>query len=508
MSDKPSNILIFMTDQQHAGTVCPSHRLKAKTPNIDRFREQSVSFTQAYCPSPHCCPSRASFFTSLFPSEHGVWNNVNVTNALSRGLFPSVRPWSVDLREAGYDLGFVGKWHVSNHQSPAEYGWNIARLPGAKIMAKGDDSETQYQRARDRELKRLMNTGVANPGPERAPGQIHRPGYESYTHYGVRENPFRDSEVVDLGASELQRLADGNDPWCLYVGTLGPHDPYTPPARFLAMYDDDELPPLPPSFHDPMDDKPALYRRTRDRFSQLTEDEHRQAIRHYLAFCSYEDALFGQMLDTLDQTGQADQTMVVFLSDHGDYVGEHGLWCKGLPAFDSAYHVPAIVRMPKKESQSQSSRESPPQSRPRSIDIDAPVSLLDFGPTFLELAGVKTTKPMSGQSLMSWLNGQKPDAWRDSLFFQTNGNETYGIQRSVMTSKWKLVFNAFDYDELYNRRDDPDQLYNLAKNPAYHEIVRELYALLWQHMIRHGDDYINTYIMTALAEYGPVIQDK
>ena len=99
MNPRP-NILIFMTDQQAGSTLLPG-RMKARTPVLDAFREDAVTFSRAYCPSPHCCPSRATFFTGLYPSQHGVWNNVNAANALSRDWKPHIRPWSLDLREAG-----------------------------------------------------------------------------------------------------------------------------------------------------------------------------------------------------------------------------------------------------------------------------------------------------------------------------------------------------------------------------------------------------------------------
>src|SRR5512141_2604637 len=107
--DRP-NILIFMTDHQRADTVLPEH--PALTPVLDRFGRDAVTFTNAFCPSPHCCPSRATFFTGLYPSRHGVWNNVLNEQAINSGLRDGVRLWSEDLAAAGYDLHFCGKWHV------------------------------------------------------------------------------------------------------------------------------------------------------------------------------------------------------------------------------------------------------------------------------------------------------------------------------------------------------------------------------------------------------------
>ncbi len=478
------NILIFMTDQQRACSVLPNDPYKAITPVLDTFRQDAVTFSRAFCPSPHCCPSRASFMTGLMPTQHGVWHNVNVTNAITRGLKEHVRPWSVDMKEAGYRLLFTGKWHVSNHQPATDYGWN-----DGPVDHPVPTPEEQEERARRQEMKRLRARAVGDAGTSRGRGQILRHGYVPYTHYGTNENPFNDQHVVNEALNVLDGL-DGEEPWCLYAGTLGPHDPYIPPKRFLDLYEGMEFP-LPDTFDDPMDDKPALYRRTRDRFNQLTRDEHKEAIKHYLAFCSYEDWLFGLLIDKLKERDEYEDTVILYVSDHGDYLGDHGLWCKGLPSFLSNYHVPAVMKMP---------------GGAAGTVRDEFVSLCDFGPTFLEVAGIESPTELAGQSLLPLLT---PDTrhltppWRQALFFQTNGNETYGIQRSIVTDKWRFVYNGYDYDELYDLESDPGQMINLAADPAYDEVKKEMYRRIWAFGFAHEEQVINEYIMTAMADYGP-----
>jgi len=505
---KKPNILIFMTDQQRACSVLPGDPYKAITPVLDEFRKDSVTFSRAYCPSPHCCPCRASFMTGLMPTQHGVWNNVNVTNAISRGMKAHVRPWSVDMKEAGYQMRLTGKWHVSNYQQPEDYGWNDGSKE--RDIPSLDEQEAI---ARRRELGRIRERSVGQVDGERGPGEILRNGYSPYVHYGARENPilarhfrgdgdenpFNDRIVVESALKAFDDL-DQKDPWCMYVGTLGPHDPYIAPRRFLNLYDGIDFE-LPDTFDDPMEDKPALYRRTRDRFNQLTREEHKEAIKHYLAFCSYEDWLFGQLIDKLKEAGEYENTVILYVSDHGDYLGDHGLWCKGLPSFLSNYHVPAILKIPGGE---------------KGVVRDELVSLCDFGPTFLELAGITSPADFAGQSLLPLLTPDAPkrpwpagrslgEGWRDALFFQTNGNETYGIQRSILTDKWRFVFNGFDYDELYDLEDDPGQMRNLASDPAYEEVKRDMYSRIWDFGLDHDEHLNNDYIMTAMADYGPGI---
>jgi len=471
------NILIVMTDHQRADTALPEH--PAITPHLSALESQGVTFTNTFCPTPHCCPSRATFFTGLYPSGHGVWNNICNDQALSRGLRDDVRLWSEDLADAGYDLHFSGKWHVSVLEGPAQRGWTEHFVSAAAGTLHGVHWD-HYQKL------------AAQPEPaQRGAGEILRPGYGAYRLYGVRDGGEKHDETAVQAAIEvLPALARSKQPWGLFVGLIGPHDPYLAPQKYLDMYDEDAAP-LPASFGDDLHDKPRIYQRMRTmRYGQLSEREVRQGIRHYWAYCTYLDDLFGRLLAALDQTGQAKDTLVLYCSDHGDYCGEHGLFAKGIPCFQGAYRVPAIVRWPAGVAQ--------PGRR-----VDSFVSLADFAPTFAELAGVPVTRHVAGASLVPFLEGRSPAAWRDAVFSQCNGVELYYTQRSVMTRDYKYVFNGFDQDELYDLRRDPHEMTNLANDPRYAGIVRTLCGKLWRFAHREGDTVINTYITTALAPFGP-----
>jgi len=475
------NILIFMTDQQRGDTVPPYGR--AITPNLDRFSREGIAFAQCYTPSPHCCPSRATFFTGLYPSEHGVWSNVSVGNAISRGLNDGVRLFSEDLREAGYRLHYSGTWHVSGEESPEDRGWES--IAATHVSPKGTFRRAPYTK----EWGRYLDVAAKPEPQERGPGEILRPGYGSYVHYGVRRSPSQDEKIVDAAIDIIRNRTQGDAPWCQYIGLSGTHDPYFVPQEYLDMYDPASIE-LPASFRDRMEDKPALYRRMRERFDQLSEAEHREALRHYLAYCTYVDALFGRVLAALDEAGEAENTLVIYVSDHGDYGAEHGLWCKGLPCFRSAYHVPLIARWP-------AGIQRPGRT------VDAFVSLADLAPTFLDVANVPVDRAFAGRSLVPFLRGEEPEGWRDAVFTQTNGNELYGIQRSVMTRDWKYVYNGFDYDELYDLRNDPGEVRNVARDPAYAGVIRELAGRMWRFAYERQDVCVNAYITVALAPYGP-----
>ncbi len=482
---KRPNFLVFMTDHQRGDIQPPFGR--AITPNMDLLFSNGITFTDAYCPSPHCCPSRATFFSGLYPSEHGVWNNVDASNTLSYGLYDNVRLFSEDLKDSGYNMYFSGKWHISHEVGPDQYGFELIH------------HTAQYKKHENLPSSRGWNVYSRVPtddldSKKDEEGRIVRPGYKRYVQYGVSETPYRDIDVVDAAVEKLKTI-DDSEPFFMFVGPLGPHDPYKAPQRCLDMYNIDDIK-LPENFDDPMTDKPNLYRRTANRYAQLTPEEHRESLRHYLAFCTYEDELFGMLLDTLKERDLLDNTYVIFLSDHGDYAGEHGLWSKGLPCFRGAYHICSTIGFGGLKERCRTDSHL--------------VSLADWAPTILELAGVTPKQPMSGRSLAPLIQNAPDPAWRDTMFTQTNGNEIYGIQRGVFDNKWKYVFNAFDFDELYDLENDPHELHNLAEDPKYADILREMCLKMWRFAKEHSDRSVGSYIMTAMAPYGPglVINDE
>jgi arylsulfatase A-like enzyme len=477
---KSPNIVIVMTDHQRGDTVLPEH--PAKIPNLDRFAQEGVTFSEVYCPSPHCCPSRATFFTGLYPSKHGVWNNVCNDQALSHGLKDGIRLWSEDLADAGYQMHFCGKWHVSVEESPADRGWKEHFVSAAA----GTHHEVAWSYYRGL---------AANPEfTRREVGEIIRPGYGAYRLYGTARDggEFHDETVIVKALQILSSISEEDQPWCLYLGLIGPHDPYDVPQKYLDLYNIDDIP-LPASYADEMKDKPRIYQRMREQiFGQLTRREFQDGIRHYWAYCTYLDGLFGRVLNALDKTSQRENTLVLYCADHGDYCGEHGLFTKGIPCFNGAYHVPAVIRWPQ-------------GVRRPGIRVNAFVSLADFALTFLEVAGLSPARDFTGASLVPFLHGDYPDGWRDDIHSQCNGVELYYTQRSVTTQDYKYTFNGFDQDELYDLCKDPGEMTNLAGDPAYEAIKRQMCARMWRFAYQENDSAINPYITVGLAPFGPAV---
>jgi arylsulfatase A-like enzyme len=176
-----------------------------------------------------------------------------------------------------------------------------------------------------------------------------RPGWGNLQLFGAGKpmEELRDYKIVQEGIAGMERFAGKQQPWCVMVSNNGGHDLYDPPQRFLDMYDWRTIE-LPKNFRDRMADKPRIYQRMRLQYwEQLSDDEVKQAITHYYALLTMQDELFGMLLKALEKTGEAENTLVIYCSDHGDYAGAHGLWAKGVPSFREGYNIPCAVRWPK-----------------------------------------------------------------------------------------------------------------------------------------------------------------
>lgn len=482
VADRP-NMLIFMTDQEQAQIAVPGH--PCRTPNLDRLAREGLSFSSVYPPMAHCCPARASFMTGLYPSQHGIYNNVSNAQAINRSLKPGTETFAEKLREAGYELYYSGKWHVSFVENPRDRGWTELAVKAGAGAAMGTSRE---------QWKAKRETDTEQTGKPRRNGELVRPGWGNVLLYGTADKPLCETEdyrVVHKAIRQLDSLKGASTPWCMYIGTTGPHDPFILPEPYASMYKAEDVP-LPLSYQDDLADKPAVYRRMRKIFDQLSEREVRESIAHYWGYCTMMDDLLGETLEALERNGFADNTMVLFLSDHGEHAGAHGLYAKGISHFDEGYRVPCVIRWPGR--------------------VQAPgrgcgefVSLTDFAPTLLEAGRAAPLGACAGQSLLPFLRGEKPVNWRTCMFAQCNGVEVFYTSRMVMTKQWKFVYHPTDIDELYDLSEDRYELRNLAEMPEMESIKKEMYKLMWQEAFRVEDTIFNPYMTIATADYGPAI---
>jgi len=477
MEEKP-NILIIMTEHQQGRTVDPDS--PCRMPNIkDRIAGKGMRFELGYTPTALCAPARASFFTGLYPTVHGMYNNYHSLPVIHSGLFPGVKLFSEYLKEAGYNLSYIGKWHVSGEKSPANYGWKIPEGTSlGPIGAPGPGKRIVHYREPSKNLRRYAI--------------IKRRGWPDYVLYGTRNGKLEDMSdfrKAKLAVEEIKRLSRKNNPWVIYVGFTNIHDPYIVVEPYASMYDPDDVP-LPKNYCDTLEDKPAIYRRMRKQlWSQLNEQQVKEAIAHYWGLCTMTDDLVGMILDALENSKAEDNTLVLFTSDHGDQVGGHGLFLKGVMPFEESYRIPMVVRWPQ-------------VIKPGSICSEF-VTLCDFAPTFCEIAGIEAAETFHGRSLLPIFQGFVPNDWPKSFFGQFLGTEYYYTQRIIRDHRFKYVFNGFDFDELYDLKNDPCELKNLANDPDYESVKQRLIEEMWRWAVKTDDILFDPYPTVALIPYGP-----
>ena len=478
--DRP-NILIVMTEHQQGRTVDPD--CPCRMPNVkDRIAGEGLRFELGYTPTALCSPARASFFTGLYPSVHGMYNNYHSMPVIHGGLFPGVKLFSENLKKAGYNLSFIGKWHVSGEKGPADYGWSLpkAQTPwdGGPLGFPKPGSRLRRYREPRKDLKRYA--------------VVRRNGWPDYIIYGTR--PGKPEDMMDfkrgkIAAEEIRRLSKKSEPWIIYVGLTEIHDPYIVVEPYASMYDPEDVP-LPENYYDHLEDKPAIYRRMRRQlWDQLSEEQIREAIAYYWGLCTMNDDVVGMLLDALEDAGVEDNTLVLFTADHGDQVGGHGLFLKGVLPFEESYRIPMVVRWPNVIKRGSTCSEF--------------VTLCDFAPTFCEIAGAEPLSPCHGRSLLPIFEGSVPEDWPKSFYGQFLGTEYYYTQRIIRDHQYKYVFNAFDFDEIYDLRSDPYEMRNLAFDPAYEDVKRRLIEEMWRWAEKTDDIIFNAYPSVALVPYGP-----
>ncbi|MGQ9364934.1 choline-sulfatase [Azospirillum sp. ST 5-10] len=421
------NLLILMADQMTPG-VLGAYGGTAKTPAIDRLAADGVVFERGYCNSPLCAPSRYVFMTGRLPSAIGAYDN-------AADLPADVPTFAHYLRAAGYRTILSGKMHFCGPDQlhgfeerlttdiyPADFGWT-------------PDWEDF----------------------ERRPTWYHNMGSVIDAGVCVRTNQLDFDEEVSFAARQkLFDLARGRDerPFCMVVSLTHPHDPYAITAEYWNRYRHEDIPlprvAVPPEALDPHSRR-LRHVSDMDR-TPVTEEQIRNARHAYFGAVSFVDDQIARILQALEDTGQAGDTIIVLVGDHGDMLGEKGLWYK-MSFFEPSTRIPLIVHAP---------------GRLRAGRVAASVSSMDLLPTLVELAGdgapaVPYATPVEGRSLLPHLNGT---GGHDEVIGEYLGEGAIAPVVMIRRGTEKFIHSPADPDQLYDLADDPDELENLAAAPA------------------------------------------
>ncbi len=427
------NILIFMVDQL-TGTLFedgPADWLHA--PNLKKLAAKSTRFSNAYTASPLCAPARASFMTGLLPSRTGVYDNAAELSA-------ALPTYAHHLRRAGYQTCLSGKMHfvgpdqlhgfeerLTTDIYPADFGWTPDyRKPGERI-------DWWYHN-----MGSVTGAGVAE----------------------ITNQMEYDDEVAWNSVRKVYDLARGHDPrpWCLTVSFTHPHDPYVARKKYWDLYEDcDHLMPevgeMDYASHD-SHSRRILDANERSAFD-ISETDIQRSRRAYFANVSYLDDKIGDILEALETTRQ-DATILV-LSDHGDMLGERGLWFK-MSFFENSSRVPLMI-------------SSPDMTPGR---VDDPVSLIDVCPTLVELAGrdVSEISPWcQGESLVHLGNGGRRGT---PVMMEYAAEASQAPLVGLRHGPWKYIRCDLDPELLFNLEDDPHELNNLAENPDFADTLDDM----------------------------------
>ena len=432
-----TNVLFLICDDLNCDLACYGHS-QVKSPNIDRLASRGLRFQNAYCQFPLCGPSRASFMAGLYPDQTLVRRNA----IYIREHIPNVQTMSQLFRNNGYFVTRVGKiYHynvpkhigTSGHDDP--YSWDYT------INPRGRDKTDE---------KDIFSL---------------RPGSFGGTLSWLAAKGTDEEQTDGIAATEtvrlLKRHAKTKQPFFLAVGLYRPHTPYVAPKKYFDMYPLDKIvvPKVPAGYLDTLP-KPAQQSITRKKDQvNLPDKLARQAIQAYYASITFADAQIGRILDGLNEAGLADDTVVVFTSDHGYHMGEHGHWQK-TTLFENAAHVPLIIAGPRTTATGKTTR--------------SPAEMVDFYPTLAELCELKAPSYLAGVSLTSVLKDPQARP-RSSAITQ------YGNGYSIRTARYRYTEWGEDGAlgaELYDHQSDSGEMKNLADDKSTENLRRLLSQLL------------------------------
>jgi len=441
---KRPNILFLFTDQQRADSIGALGNSFAQTPHLDRLCREGTAFTSAYTPSPECVPARACLITGQYVNRHGCGCNEQSMPPVDTATFMS------RLTDAGYRTHGVGKCHFT--PDPEALRGFQSREISEEIC--GPDERNDYlDFVQDGGYGHVLEPlGVRGemyyiPQPAQLPAELH------HSHW-----------VAERCRGFIQDQAENSQPWMLYGGFVHPHPPFNPPNPWHKLFraPDMPLPHLPPDYESLL----CFINRFQNRYKYRDRGMDLNLIRciraYYHACISFLDSRIGQILETLEETGQLDNTLIVFSSDHGELLGDFGSF--GKRSFhDAAARIPLIARWP--------------GQIPEGKQCSTPVSLVDLAPTFSRAGEAESMPSTDGLDLCAVANGTID---REAVFSQYNRGDN--CLAMAFSREYKYAWSAPDQREYLFRRNDSPETQDLAGSPGHEDSQDHMRTKLIQHI--------------------------
>jgi arylsulfatase A-like enzyme len=485
---KPRNILLIVTDQWRGDSLGLLGHPAVRTPHLDALARRGVTFTRHFGQSAPCGPARASLLTGLYVMNHRVVANGVPLDARHQTL-PGV------LRAAGLDPSLIGYTTTTPDPRTTTPGdirfteWGDA-MDGWRVFAHFDEKDWRnyfgWVASRGHPLpddpKALLMPRDDPPGPTAGPARIDA---------SVSDTAWTEAKTLDF-----LRTTRTDRPWVLHCGFFRPHPPFAAPAPFHATVPLADIPaaiPADPDQHPLLahwlgtQNRSSYFEGASDPVQPLSAEDIALTRRAYYGLIAEVDAAIGRIVAALDQSGQAEDTLIVFTTDHAEQLGDHGLFGK-LGWFDQSYHLPLIVVDP-----------SRPAAHGRRVD--AFTEAVDVMPTILEWLSIPGPTACDGVSLIPWLSGETPSQWRDAVHYEFDvcggwphpGRTVLGVgaDRSAMaamrTADWKYVHFAGFPPVLHDLRVDPMERRNVAADPAHAGLLAEAQSRMLTWRMRHAD---------------------
>jgi choline-sulfatase len=443
MPDRP-NLLYIHTDQHSPHvTGCYGDPL-VQTPNLDRLAENGVLFSNAYCTSPICVPSRMSMLTGRHPHQNEVWTNNHILDS-------SIPSLAHAMGAAGYWPVLIGRMHALGPDQLHGYAERLVGDHGPNYSGGGP-------------VDRGVLEGTA--GPDRISLERSGPGQSAYQVHDEYVTAATIDYLNRLGVQKKSGLL--TDPFCLTAGLMLPHPPYVARREDYDLYRETMTMPRKPRPFSQEQHPHLRWWRQHTGSEEVTGDEILRARAAYWGLVTRIDIMVGQILAALYQNDLADNTLIVYTSDHGDMLGEHGLWWKHT-FYEESVRVPLIV--------------SWPGVIPAGQRCERVVSALDVTATMLDALDAPALPGSPGRSFLGLIDGHgESGAWEDMAFSEYCLDqfcpEEGCFQRMLRQDEWKLVYYYAQEPQLFNLAEDPDELVNRAQDPACQEILADLTACI------------------------------
>lgn len=459
------NVLFIAVDDLNDWIGCMKGHPQALTPNMDRLAARGVLFTNAHCAAPACNPSRAAVFSGRMPNVTGVWSNQS--GSLSKN-FPQGRTLTTAFGRAGYHTLGTGKLlHTGGRSDFDEYysvgqRWSPFEKEGVEYTSDElpSKSTTNPRHVLKDSQGRTMVLPLNRMPSDRRPKAKNGESFD-WGPFDVPDADFGDTQITDWAIGKLKKKSE--QPLFLAIGYYRPHIPLWAPERFFDRFEKTPVE-LPPVLKNDLADLSQTAKKWA--IEPVTAGSHATVVKHqqwqaaveaYLACVSYVDHEIGRLLDALDKSSLSDNTVIVLWSDHGWHLGEKQHWGKWT-GWERSTRVPLII--------------VPPRNQKATFALEAhckePVSLVDLYPTLVEFCGADGPKKLDGQSLVPLLKKPAQNSGRAVITMFDRGNA------SLRTDRWRLIRYADGSEELYDHSRDSHEWTNLAGEPKFAEIQKQL----------------------------------